>query len=460
LAQPTVTLSVSSGPPTTKLLVSGSGYDPYSAVDVYFDTKDEALAVTDGSGAFGKIGITVPGSAKPGGHRVTGVERHTGLAGQSRFLVNTNWAEFQFSPDLNGLNPFENVLNPASVHRLGVRWSHNFGDDSFGTAVVNGIVYVGCGNTLYALNASTGALLWQYASAFSDAAYGAWPAVADGIVYFGSGYPDDTIYALNARTGALMWKYTTLNAVHSSPAVADRVVYVSSSDGNLYALDANTGTLLWSYFIADPTSPAVANGVVYIGALVTGTFALDAMTGNLLWQAPPYGYSSPVVADGTVYIGSNNNNLWALNAVTGATLWSYTTGGFVAQTTAVMNGRVYTPANDENLYALDANTGTLVWKYKISNGVVSSPVAANGVIYIGSVNGTLYAFHALSGTLLWTYVTGNSLFTSPAVANGVVFAGDRTLYAFDLAGSDTETAPPPPDSHRLVPDYGLKVSSH
>jgi len=67
IAQPTIALSVATGPPTTKLLVSGSGFDPYSAVDIYFDTKDEALAVTDGNGAFGKIGITVPGSAKPGG---------------------------------------------------------------------------------------------------------------------------------------------------------------------------------------------------------------------------------------------------------------------------------------------------------------------------------------------------------------------------------------------------------
>src|SRR5690349_6004709 len=94
LGQPTITLSVSSGPPTTKLLVSGSGFDPYAAVDIYFDTKDEALAVTDGNGVFGKIGINVPGPAKPGGHWVSGVERYTGLAGQNRFLVNTNWAEF------------------------------------------------------------------------------------------------------------------------------------------------------------------------------------------------------------------------------------------------------------------------------------------------------------------------------------------------------------------------------
>ena len=43
------------------------------------------------------------------------------------------------------------------------------------------------------------------------------------------------VYALNASTGALLWKYTTGVCVASSPAVADGVVYVGSRDHNLYA---------------------------------------------------------------------------------------------------------------------------------------------------------------------------------------------------------------------------------
>ena len=58
------------------------------------------------------------------------------------------------------------------------------------------------------------------------------PAVANGVVYVGS--TDNNIYALNAGTGALLWKYTT-GAVQSSPAVANGVVYVGSTDGNVYA---------------------------------------------------------------------------------------------------------------------------------------------------------------------------------------------------------------------------------
>ena len=75
------------------------------------------------------------------------------------------------------------------------------------------------------------------------------PAVANGVVYVGSN--DDSIYALNASTGTLLWSYSAGESVSSSPAVADGVVYVGSLNyGNgksIHALDASTGALLWDY---------------------------------------------------------------------------------------------------------------------------------------------------------------------------------------------------------------------
>ena len=53
------------------------------------------------------------------------------------------------------------------------------------------------------------------------------------MVYVGS--YDDMVYALNASTGALLWSYTTGSAVESSPAVANGVVYVGSYDDKVYA---------------------------------------------------------------------------------------------------------------------------------------------------------------------------------------------------------------------------------
>ena len=76
------------------------------------------------------------------------------------------------------------------------------------------------------------------------------------------------MYALNARTGAKLWSYATGGTVLASPAVANGVVYFGSNDYNEYALNAHTGAKLWSFdtgYFAQ-SSPAVLDGTVYVGS--------------------------------------------------------------------------------------------------------------------------------------------------------------------------------------------------
>jgi outer membrane protein assembly factor BamB len=461
----TLTLSITSGPPTTNLLVSGGGFPASTAVDIYFDTTDVALAVTSAMGAFSGIALKVPAAAVPGTHWVTGVARGTsGKAAQASFLVQTNWAQFQYSNLHKGVNPFENVLSPTTVGSIDLDWSYATGASIrlSAAAVVNGVVYVGSlDNNLYALNASTGALLWKYTT-------GSWvassPTVANGVVYVGS--LDHNLYALNASTGALLWKYTAGNYVVSSPAVANGVVYVGSDDDNLYALNASTGALLWKYTTTGlvESSPAVANGVVYVGSVDDNLYALNASTGALLWKYTTGNsvYSSPAVANGVVYVGSDDDNLYALNAHAGNLLWKYTTGSFVLSSPAVANGVVYVGSYDDNLYALNAHTGTLLWKYTTLGTITdSSPTVANGVVYVGSDDNNLYTLDARTGSLLWQYTTGNPVYSPPVEANGVVYVGsyDGSLYAFDLSGGTLAKrfrAPDRPDPRLLRPDLSLQ----
>ena len=50
------------------------------------------------------------------------------------------------------------------------------------------------------------------------------------------GSDDNNVYALNATTGAKLWNYTTGGGVDSSPAAVNGVVYVGSDDNNVYAI--------------------------------------------------------------------------------------------------------------------------------------------------------------------------------------------------------------------------------
>src|SRR5271165_5153385 len=50
---PAVTITPTVGPPTTQVLVSGFGFDPYATVDIYFDITHLAQTTTNAAGAFG-----------------------------------------------------------------------------------------------------------------------------------------------------------------------------------------------------------------------------------------------------------------------------------------------------------------------------------------------------------------------------------------------------------------------
>jgi hypothetical protein len=153
-----VRLSPATGPPASTVTVSGARFGASEAVDIYFDTTDEALVTTKARGAFSGITITVPASAAPGTHWITAVGRHSGQAAQAAFTVSTDWAQFNNGPSHRGDNTTENVLGPSNVSNLGLNWSYTTGGPvQAPPAVASGIVYAGSNDgKMYALNAATG----------------------------------------------------------------------------------------------------------------------------------------------------------------------------------------------------------------------------------------------------------------------------------------------------------------
>ena len=140
------------------------------------------------------------------------------------------------------------------------------------------------------------------------------PAVANGVVYIGS--PDHRLYALDATTGKILWQYETGDTISfSSPAVANGVVYVGSDDKTLHAVDAATGKGLWKYTTGGKikSSPLVDNGVVYVGSYDSNLYALDATTGKVrqVYQTNGQIFTSPRIVDGVLYFASYDNYVYA-----------------------------------------------------------------------------------------------------------------------------------------------------
>src|SRR5215469_1278761 len=122
-----ITVAPASNPPNTTTLVSGSGFSAAADVDIYFDSSDLALAVTDDTGSFSRIALRVPASALPGEHTVSAVDRSTGASAQTPFRVDMRWAQFHKRPSRDGHNLGENVLSPATVGGLSLLWKYTTG---------------------------------------------------------------------------------------------------------------------------------------------------------------------------------------------------------------------------------------------------------------------------------------------------------------------------------------------
>ena len=178
------------------------------------------------------------------------------------------------------------------------------------------------------------------------------PAVYDGTIYV----PDwaGNLYAINAKTGAQVWQTSIPVAsgvpgdkVRATPTVTDSLVIVGTQGsslihgGQVLAFSRATGQLVWhrqadSHIAAIITqSPTVFNGRVYVGvasqeealaAFIPGyqvsfrgsMLALDLATGAIIWKTymVPSGYtggavwgSSPAIDTkrNQVLIGTGNN---------------------------------------------------------------------------------------------------------------------------------------------------------
>ncbi|MGD0703836.1 MAG: PQQ-binding-like beta-propeller repeat protein [Trebonia sp.] len=175
------------------------------------------------------------------------------------------------------------------------------GDDDIPAAPTydNGNLYFGNKDGIFfSISATTGAVNWQYNTGFSGdyGIYGS-GAVYDGLVIFES-IGGKKVYALNESTGALVWSYTT-NGGPNSPVVADGIVFVASYGGTLLGLNATTGQLLWSAPLGAPSggSAVVSNGMVF---QPSGTGTLFAYKLNPSAAPPALTADSPAA---TVPIG-------------------------------------------------------------------------------------------------------------------------------------------------------------
>ena len=282
----------------------------------------------------------------------------------------------------------------------------------------------------------------------------------ESLVLFGTSDPDSTIYAINASTGAMVWKYASFNpaphtydvgagVVISPPGVngfADGVAYVEGKTSIMYALNLTTGALIWQYNFALSTgydgglSTAALSGTSLVVGTHSGVLSLNAVTGALNWNVPDvYGIDSSPAITGpiggqVVVVGDFGGLINVLSLATGATQYSYQTAGYIVSSPAESNGVIYEASSDGYLYALALGGG---------NG--AEPTTSIGV----PSNGQKVSYQP-SGVTISGTATASSGNTVASVRVSVQQAGSAGQW-WDAATSSWVAAPYPNLASLLSP---------
>jgi polyvinyl alcohol dehydrogenase (cytochrome) len=164
---------------------------------------------------------------------------------------------FGQNPANTASNAAETGISTSTAPRLKTKWTFLTGGDvSARAAVVKGVVYFpDWGGNLWALNASTGEVIWSHQISDYGLAMGTVsrtsPTVANGILYIGTRYvapataatpqpPTGWLLAIDAASGNLWWKMQpdTSNpfpVITGSPVVARGMVFVPMTSNEEYA---------------------------------------------------------------------------------------------------------------------------------------------------------------------------------------------------------------------------------
>ena len=328
-------------------------------------------------------------------------------------------------------------------------------------AVVNGVVYVGGGDhRLYALDASTGTILWDPLLGVADTNTFVWdsPLVVNNNVYIGTatigeGIPNcklvqGQLYELNATTGQEENIYNIVpdgcvgGGLWSSPVydASDNSLYFTAGTqgGNpggkckepnpigIVKLNASTLQYVSSWQI--PVNQRLTNDADFAGTPTLFTANGQNMVGAVDKNGYFYAFKRASLSNGPAWskkiAGPGACPQCGQGSISSA-VWDGTRI-YVAGGTTTING---VPCGG-SVRALDpTNNGKVLWKKCLPKTVMGAVTEVPGVIVVVDTP-NLTLLNSQTGAELFT--SNNKYYGSASISNGVLYVGSTTgqLHAF------------------------------
>jgi outer membrane protein assembly factor BamB len=241
-------------------------------------------------------------------------------------------------------------------------------------------------------------------------------AVTDAAVYYSTN--QNHLFAINASSGTVLWQ-KTLPGLSSGPLdlnqlyVSGNILIYLDDNSTLHtanlqalALRTDTGSILWRNNL---DGWAVNSATLYHNSIdiltENGTVAAyDIQSGKRQWQVTFNGnYPSYISLDkDTLIARSANGTSFILDAQNGSILHQYQIP-MATYSAIIENGKAYVnPGKDPQnagIVSYDVNNGMVLWRYHLIVPL-SSPTFSDQKILVNDFLGNTYILSAANGSLL------------------------------------------------------------
>ncbi len=286
-----------------------------------------------------------------------------------------------------------------------------------------------------------------------------------------AGTESGTLAAFDLRTGRQAWSTGGMGKITASPALAQGVAVIGSTNGHVYGVRASDGHRMWDWKAPGEqpavwSSPAISGDVAVIGVAspygdsppAQGSIAgLDLQTGKQRWlfRGDGAGVWSSVAVDaggrGFVGLGNPDDGMMAINLATGAMLWSVSFHpdagrdldvGATPVIASIAGREVVGVGSDAGVFELlDAATGAALWTRFVVpgsavHGLIASPASDGTLLYVPSASPPMgmNALDPTTGEYRWQQLTDLPIYSAPAVGADVVVFGTGDPFGDPHAG--------------------------
>ena len=327
--------------------------------------------------------------------------------------VDSTWAFQNQNQQNTGFSP-QTIINASNVASLVPVWTDSIGGLSGTPVVSNGIVYVTGSSAIWAINESTGKMIWvDGPTEQTGLSYTVRVGVTidHGVLFSGTNH--NLLVWLNATTGSLIQDVNvtlgvvgdlvTYGGLQATPLVFNDKVIVgetngdcqncASSRGLVRAFNETNGKLLWTFYTVPP-APVNATNQAFYGNSWGTNHSSCACSGGAVWNLPAVDPNT-----GIIYFGTGNPSPQGSNV----------------KYRVPMPNSTFTNLYTDSIIALNSTDGNMTWHFQMVPGDQRDydqgmPVqlfnttinnVSTEVVGAGSKIGYYFAVSAVNGAFLW-----------------------------------------------------------